>query len=205
MVRTTRIASLKCLDCGKDVDAATDPAGGAIPGPGDATICLYCGHIMIYTDQLTFRNPNDAEMYEIAGDKRILSIQQARNPIKKQFERIGMFDNFPNDFRHELEADGFEIIEPDGKTFRSFSLNNWNMASFLARKSNTIYVALLHAKTPRRGSFKLLCREITAAKLEMVVITPLGPMKEILTRWGFKPRYTFICGDIQDVWFHAGI
>jgi hypothetical protein len=89
------------------MDAATDPTGEAAPSPGDASICLYCGHIMIYTDQLTFRNPNDAEMHEIAGDERILKIQRARGLVKKQIERMAFED--PN---HEGNSPSYHTGKP---------------------------------------------------------------------------------------------
>jgi hypothetical protein len=77
----TYVGTNLCLSCGVDVDAATDPFGENRPSPGDATVCLYCGHIMIFGEGLKLRNLNDAEHKEFAGDKRILMIQRARGMV----------------------------------------------------------------------------------------------------------------------------
>lgn len=68
-----------CLGCGKLVDAATsfaDPA--AKPSPGDITICLDCGHVMAFADDLKLRSLTDQELIEIAADPEILALQRAR-------------------------------------------------------------------------------------------------------------------------------
>jgi hypothetical protein len=73
-----------CLNCGKVTDAASSVGTEATPEPGDISICLYCGHIMAFTDALTMRELNDEEIVRIAGDLRIVAIQTAR---KKVFEK----------------------------------------------------------------------------------------------------------------------
>jgi hypothetical protein len=50
----------------------------AVPRPGDITLCLYCGHIMAFADDLTLRELNDEEAHDIAGDPRMLAAQWAR-------------------------------------------------------------------------------------------------------------------------------
>jgi hypothetical protein len=67
-----------CLGCGKINDMSTGPQR---PDPGDITVCFSCGHIMVFAEDLSVRNPNDAEMMIIAGDKRILQIQTAREIV----------------------------------------------------------------------------------------------------------------------------
>lgn len=70
-----------CLGCGKQLDGAS-ACGGRGPQPGDTTICIYCGHLMAFADDLTFRALTDAEMIEIAGDPDVLLIQRLRAAIK---------------------------------------------------------------------------------------------------------------------------
>jgi hypothetical protein len=60
------------------LDATTSMDGGWTPKSGDITICLYCGHLMAFDDQLSFRGLTDEEMKSIAGDPRVLAIQKAR-------------------------------------------------------------------------------------------------------------------------------
>jgi hypothetical protein len=68
-----------CPNCGKKLDAATCVTDdGARPSPDDLTICFYCGHLMAFADDLSFRKLTDDEMHEIAGDPVILRIQRHR-------------------------------------------------------------------------------------------------------------------------------
>jgi hypothetical protein len=63
-------------------DAATPiDSKAARPRPGNISVCIDCGHIMAFADDLTLRNLTDAEMIEIAGDKRILALQRARKML----------------------------------------------------------------------------------------------------------------------------
>src|SRR6185312_1049379 len=94
--------------------------------------------------------------------------------------QLKSFADFPNSFRRDMAADGYEIIEPDGRMFQSFSLRNWFMESFLARKGETIYVPLVHARKPQHGSFSRLVCDIEGGGLTLAVIAPLGPMTTIL-------------------------
>lgn len=108
--------------------------------------------------------------------------------------------NFPNEFRLDLTNSGFEIIEPDGRTFKAFSSRQWNADSFLAKNGNTIYVALVTARKPRRGSFSKLVREIESGGYRLAVISPLTHMEFILARWGFKPTRELIWLGVASVW-----
>jgi hypothetical protein len=76
------IVASRCLHCGAELTGATAVGADATPNPGDITVCLACGHIMAFTDDLTLRAPTDAEAYEVAGDQRILAIQRARAALE---------------------------------------------------------------------------------------------------------------------------
>jgi len=73
-----------CLHCGKPLDGATSVNVDAPPDPGDVVVCLFCGHIMAFADDLTLRPLTDAEANEVAGDERILAIQKARAAALEQ-------------------------------------------------------------------------------------------------------------------------
>jgi hypothetical protein len=73
-----RIAASQCLHCGETLDGATSIDMDDAPDPGDITVCLLCGHIMAFADDMTLREPTDAEAKDAAGDPRILAIQAAR-------------------------------------------------------------------------------------------------------------------------------
>jgi hypothetical protein len=76
------IVRSSCLHCGAPLDGASGVGVDASPDPGDITVCIYCGHIMAFADDLTMRPLTDAEAYEAAGDERILAIQKARAALE---------------------------------------------------------------------------------------------------------------------------
>jgi hypothetical protein len=78
--KTARTKSNTCLGCGKLTDAATvvGEEGKIKPKPDDVTVCLYCGHLMAFDQELRFRALTDNEIKEFAGDDRIVAINQAR-------------------------------------------------------------------------------------------------------------------------------
>jgi hypothetical protein len=74
-----------CLGCGRKIDGATyvgeeDQA----PDPDDITVCIYCGHIQAYAEDLSLRELTSVEQLSIAGDERILAIQRARAIAEKK-------------------------------------------------------------------------------------------------------------------------
>jgi hypothetical protein len=81
-----RLPEVRCSSCGTKLNAAThvgpdDPR----PEPGDFSICLDCGHLSAYADDLTLRPLTDAEIIEAAGDKRILATQRLRGEYFKKY------------------------------------------------------------------------------------------------------------------------
>jgi hypothetical protein len=76
----------RCLNCDKEFDMATciGETGQVKPSPGDITMCLYCGHVMAFDEDLSPVELDDEQMHDIAGDKRILALQQARGHVFKE-------------------------------------------------------------------------------------------------------------------------
>jgi hypothetical protein len=78
----SRIPPSPCPGCGKVLDAATGVDDKGLhqrsPEAGDVTVCISCGHIMVFAHDLTLRNPTAAEMREIAGNRHVIAIQRAR-------------------------------------------------------------------------------------------------------------------------------
>lgn len=73
------VPTSKCTACGYVCDAATCPSNDtATPRPGDITVCIDCGHLMAFDDQLYLRDLTEDEMCEIAGDKMLLVMQKVR-------------------------------------------------------------------------------------------------------------------------------
>jgi hypothetical protein len=85
-----RLPEQHCSSCGNKLNAATfvgpdDPP----PRPGDASLCLYCGHLSVYGDDLILRPLTSAEMYAVAGNPLLLSAQRLRVEYLKQHPRKG--------------------------------------------------------------------------------------------------------------------
>jgi hypothetical protein len=66
----------KCTNCGTKLDAVSqvDSEDGD-PRDGDVSICLYCGHLMIFSD-IGVRNLTDTEMIELAGNPELLNAME---------------------------------------------------------------------------------------------------------------------------------
>ncbi len=74
MQLSTKTPETKCPACHHKLDGAARVDGdGNTPQPGDVTVCLYCGHICAYGDDLQLRELNDKEAYDVAGDPDILA------------------------------------------------------------------------------------------------------------------------------------
>jgi hypothetical protein len=76
--KTTRTGPNLCPSCGKLVDAATGVSNQRRPTPGSIIICISCGHLAAYDDQLKIRPLTDEEVIGVAGDERIITLQKAR-------------------------------------------------------------------------------------------------------------------------------
>lgn len=64
---SVRVPMSECLGCGKRMDGATGVDHRSRPKPGHITICIGCGHLMAFAEDMRLRNLTDAEMYEDCG------------------------------------------------------------------------------------------------------------------------------------------
>lgn len=59
------------------------------------TVCIVCGHVMGFNADGTIRPLTDAEMVQIAGDRRMLAIQRARQIAQKLHpDSIGTYHKY---------------------------------------------------------------------------------------------------------------
>jgi Zn ribbon nucleic-acid-binding protein len=72
----TRVPVSKCPVCGEPNDMAASIEADVTPKPGDFSVCLECGHVMVYDYELKLREPTSADLIEIAGDKKLLFATQ---------------------------------------------------------------------------------------------------------------------------------
>lgn len=84
MVGELRELSNVCLSCGRFNDRVSSVGDeDRAPGPGDITICITCGHIMAFAEDMGLRELNNEEIIEIAGDPLIVRLQEARVKAQK--------------------------------------------------------------------------------------------------------------------------
>ena len=77
-----KLAPDRCINCRTRFDGASvvDEVY-ARPKPGDFTVCIRCGHIMAFGNNLRLRNLTDEEIIEVAGDARIVRATTAIKAI----------------------------------------------------------------------------------------------------------------------------
>ena len=72
-MKTTRYSEQRCLNCGHRLNAASSFFDETPPHPGDATVCIECGHVMVFGDDMKMREPTGAEVVELAGNEQLLT------------------------------------------------------------------------------------------------------------------------------------
>jgi hypothetical protein len=76
----------KCLSCGHVVSAAfSADEDDNPPRGGNATICIQCGHAMIFNEDLTLREPTEEEKAEIDTDP---IVREARGRLQRIRARL---------------------------------------------------------------------------------------------------------------------
>jgi DNA-directed RNA polymerase subunit N (RpoN/RPB10) len=81
-----RTPESKCFSCGVVIDTASSPFNNKL-NPAKKlciTICLKCGHIMAYQRDFTLRELTNEEIILVAGDDKILRIQEARGKVIRE-------------------------------------------------------------------------------------------------------------------------
>jgi len=73
-----------CPNCKKALDAAQHLSGDDRPSDGDLTVCLYCGHLMVFGPNLSLRELTSDEMRDAAGNPEVLKAMM----MIKDFNRM---------------------------------------------------------------------------------------------------------------------
>lgn len=60
----TQVAASVCCECGAMLDGVSGPCQ---PSPGDMTLCIYCGCLNVFDDDMLLRRPTDDEFLEAAA------------------------------------------------------------------------------------------------------------------------------------------
>lgn len=64
-----------CVECGHPLSASGGPCE---PKPGDLSLCIYCGSLNAFAEDMTLRMPTTEEFLEVAADS---DFQTARRVI----------------------------------------------------------------------------------------------------------------------------
>jgi hypothetical protein len=78
----------QCSRCGLALAGSGDErslkeAGVPNPSPGDFTVCIGCGHIVAYDDDMNLRELTRREIDSIDETDRIMLLQQARRRLER--------------------------------------------------------------------------------------------------------------------------
>ena len=71
-----------CLACGHRFDYSSGVDHDNAPQAGDATVCIRCGHLMIFTDDGTLREPTAVERVEMMQDQTVKDVLAAIGKLK---------------------------------------------------------------------------------------------------------------------------
>lgn len=82
LARTERTKPHRCLKCGENNDAATGVVDKQArntlkPKPGDVMICFVCGHVMMFANDLSFRELTAEERTHAERDPRLRTVKAA--------------------------------------------------------------------------------------------------------------------------------
>jgi hypothetical protein len=73
----------RCTACGQTVSGAAAIDDDCAPEPGDFSVCIKCGHIAAFGDDLLLRDLTPAERIEAADDEQLLAAQEAVARLRK--------------------------------------------------------------------------------------------------------------------------
>ncbi len=77
-----------CPACGRKSDTHTNAFGNAPPQPGMVAICFYCGTLLGFADDLSFRPLTRAEFDEAMADKRTKRMLIAHRDVLMKGKRF---------------------------------------------------------------------------------------------------------------------
>ena len=80
--QTRKAKPTRCLHCHALLDRAT---GESQPQPGDLSVCITCGNLMIFTEDMSLREPTAQELRAVMANEEIADlINSVRSFIREQ-------------------------------------------------------------------------------------------------------------------------
>ena len=82
--KETEVVRSKCCECGYECDRVPGPRP---PGPGDWSLCIKCGSLNVFDDNMNLRRPTDSEVIESAGVSKLQELRRGILALRKKGER----------------------------------------------------------------------------------------------------------------------
>jgi hypothetical protein len=80
----TRTPKDKCPKCGKTFDATTGAYdNNIVPRKGDVTVCIKCGEILVFKEDMRTRLPTEKEIRIFSLDKNVMQLQLVVRGIRR--------------------------------------------------------------------------------------------------------------------------
>lgn len=79
-MRTSEVPTCCCLECGHEFNRASDVVTDNMPAPGDVSVCIECGSIAVFRDDLTLRCITEREILALPLGE-ISKLQAARTAV----------------------------------------------------------------------------------------------------------------------------
>lgn len=70
-----------CPACGYPMDCATGIGHQRSPSPGDVTVCISCGDISLFNDDLSLRTPSPGEMMALQRSTAWRKVSATRRAV----------------------------------------------------------------------------------------------------------------------------
>jgi hypothetical protein len=81
-MKSKRVPVTICVECGEPNDMASDPFSENLPKLNDVSFCAECGHISLFNEDLTLREPTIDETIMLARNPKIRSLQEVHKEIQ---------------------------------------------------------------------------------------------------------------------------
>lgn len=78
-----KIRKIICSVCNHVLNAASQVNGNKMPAPDDITLCIGCGNIAVFNDDLELRQPTLEESIKLKKNKNLMHIQEIIFSVKK--------------------------------------------------------------------------------------------------------------------------
>ena len=85
LVPTDSVPPTTCIECGTVNDSAAFASGPGVvrPREGNISMCFECGHLAIYNEDLSLREPTIDEMLKLAKDPKLQLVMAMRAEVQK--------------------------------------------------------------------------------------------------------------------------